>query len=58
MDGDFTRFLFVWVGRPPGVRPVFHMGRQRAQRADPYVQAWPAGRPILHCILTYGEMKI
>ena len=46
-DGDFVRFLFVWVGRPPGVRPVFHMGRQRAQRADPYVQAWPAGRPIL-----------
>ena len=37
-NGDFIRFLSVWVGRPSGVRPVFHMGQQRTQRADPYVQ--------------------
>ena len=28
--------MSVWVGRPPGVRPVLHLGRQCAQRADPF----------------------
>lgn len=28
--------MSVWVGRPPGVRPVLHLGPQYAQRADSF----------------------
>ena len=35
-DGAFVHFLSVSVGRPPGVRPVLHLGRQCAQRANPF----------------------
>lgn len=30
MDGAFVHFLFVWVGRPPCVRSVLHLGRPLA----------------------------
>ena len=35
-DDAFVRFLSVWVGRQPDVRPLLDLGRQRAQRTNPF----------------------